>query len=314
MIGIGSAAANGFVFGEKIENTLENLQSEKVQTWIGNDIRNFHSIIQESRLFFPRHSGTRTAIDIALHDSFCRFLGIAVVDFYGLKHKSMLTSVTIGISTVSETLEDAKGFLERGFKVLKIKTGLNIDEDIEHCIKLRERFGKDLKIRVDANQGYDTRKTLRFIEETNKLGLEFIEQPMPVKSENEMRLLPAEIRNIIACDESLKNAGSAIRLASEPKPCGIINIKLMKSGGVLEALDIATIAQAAGIDLYWGCFDENMVSITAALHTAFSCAGTKYLDLDGSLFLAEDVVRDGFILKNGELSLTDGSGFGYKKI
>jgi L-alanine-DL-glutamate epimerase-like enolase superfamily enzyme len=88
----------------------------------------------------------------------------------------------------------------------------------------------------------------------------------------------------------------------------------MKCGGLLGAFEIATVAQATGTELFWGCYDESIISISAALHAAFSCPTTRYLDLDGSLTLAEDIVTGGFSLINGELSPTNGPGFGFERI
>jgi L-alanine-DL-glutamate epimerase-like enolase superfamily enzyme len=88
----------------------------------------------------------------------------------------------------------------------------------------------------------------------------------------------------------------------------------MKCGGVSQGLKIADIALHAGIDLFWGCNDESIVSITAALHAAFACANTKYIDLDGSLDLARDVVKGGFILKDGHMSCSDKPGLGVERI
>ena len=312
--GIGSAAVSEYVFHESLENTLSNLQSDSVQKWIGSDIRHFRSLIAEAQKLFPQYPATVCAIDIALHDAFGKFLKIPVVEFYGRKHRSLPTSVTIGICDVNQTLEEAEEFKGMGFNILKIKTGHHVEEDIERCIKLREKFGDHFKIRVDANQGYDLQQTIRFIDATKSLGLELVEQPMSVGSEKEMSKLPPEYRKLIACDESLKDTGIALYLASEIKACGIFNIKLMKCRGILEAFDIAVIAENSGVDLFWGCYDESIVSISAALHTAFSCKGTRYLDLDGSFDLAEDIVTGGFALKNGEMSTLDKPGFGFKKI
>jgi len=314
IVGLGAAAEGEFVIGEKMVETVSNLQSEELQKWIGRDILHFRSLIEESNNLFPEYSATRTAIDIALNDAFCKYLGISVVDFYGRKHKSLPTSVTIGICDVEETLKEALEYKSKGFKVLKVKNGLNVEEDIERFVKLREKYGSHFTIRVDANQGYDLSDTIRFYEATNHLGLELIEQPLPVGQEPEMNKLPDEIRLKMACDESLKNAKSAFDLASRPRTCGIFNIKLMKCGGLSGAFDIANIANAAGIDLFWGCFDESIISITAALHAAFACKNTKYLDLDGSLDLAIDIVEGGFSIQNGEMSIVEGPGFGFSKI
>jgi L-alanine-DL-glutamate epimerase-like enolase superfamily enzyme len=84
----------------------------------------------------------------------------------------------------------------------------------------------------------------------------------------------------------------------------------MKCGGMSGALEIANIAKNAGISLFWGCNDESIISITAALHAAYACPNTRYIDLDGSFDLAEDVVTGGFQLRDGSLHLTGQSGLG----
>ena len=132
LTGYGSAAASEYVFGEKLEDTIANLQSDLVQKWIGRDIRHFRSIIAESAFLFPKHSATRTAIDIALHDAFGKFLGIPVVDFYGRKHRSLPTSITIGISGVDETLREAGEYKDQGFTVLKIKIGISPEKILNY--------------------------------------------------------------------------------------------------------------------------------------------------------------------------------------
>ena len=88
----------------------------------------------------------------------------------------------------------------------------------------------------------------------------------------------------------------------------------MKSGGIRGAREIAIIAANAGIDLFWGCNDESMVSISAALQVAYSCSNTKYLDLDGSFDLSKDWVTGGFILKDGFLYCSNEPGLGLKKL
>lgn len=82
----------------------------------------------------------------------------------------------------------------------------------------------------------------------------------------------------------------------------------------MGALEIANIAHNANIDLFWGCNDESIASITAALHVAYACKNTRYLDLDGSFDIAEDLVSGGFTLENGNLKINKKAGFGYEKI
>jgi len=122
-----------------------------------------------------------------------------------------------------------------------------------------------------------------------------------------------EDRTKLVADESLIDAHSAWQLSLQPQSFGVYNIKLMKSGGIKGGREIATIAKNAGIDLFWGCNDESIVSITAALHAAYSCSNTKYLDLDGSFDLAKDLVEGGFELKDGYMYPSSLPGLGIKK-
>lgn len=312
--GIGSASPSEDVVGESPAQTLVNLQTEFVQKLVGRDIRHFRQIVYETKKHFHHLPGTQAAIDLALHDAFGKYLGIPVVDFYGRKIKSLPTSVTIGIKPVAETLQDAAEFAQMGFRVLKVKTGLNVSEDIERIAKLYERYQNKFTIRVDANQGYTIEALQQFIAGTRSYGIELIEQPLPVESESALLALPADERSIIAGDESIKDPSAALEFSAPPQPFGIYNIKLMKCGGLLGALEIADIAAHAGIELFWGCNDESILSIAAALHVAYACPNTRYLDLDGSLDLAEDLVTGGFRLEEGHMIIGTQPGLGIHKI
>ena len=314
LIGFGAANPDPEVVGESPEQTYQNLQSEWVADLVGRDIRLFYSLIDNARQQFPNAPGTVAALNIALHDAFGQFLGVPVVAFYGQKIRALPTSVTIGIMNVADTLAEAADYYQRGFRVLKVKTGLNIYEDSERVLKLREVYQETITIRVDANQGYSIADLQRFLTATRFANIELIEQPLPVGLEADLLSLPDETRRFIAADESLKGPELALKLTHQPQPFGIFNIKLMKCGGIRAALDMATIARSANISLFWGCNDESQISIAAALHAAFACPNTRYLDLDGSFDLAEDVVSGGFILEDGIMRPTGGAGLGLNRI
>ncbi|GAB3924537.1 mandelate racemase/muconate lactonizing enzyme family protein [Larkinella terrae] len=310
IIGLGAANPSPEVVDESPDQAFENLQSDAIQRFVGRDIRHTFQLIDEASQHFPNGPGTLAAFDIALHDAFGQFLGIPVVELYGQKITALPTSVTIGIMPIAETLEAARDYMEQGFRVLKVKTGLDVSEDIGRIRKLREQFGPDLVLRVDANQGYSVDQLIQFIGQTDDSRVELIEQPLPAGADDELRALPLAIRRTLAADESLKGGEAALKLAQEPKPFGIFNIKLMKCGGIRGAFDIATVARLSQIELFWGCNDESIVSISAALHAAFACPNTRYIDLDGSFDLAEDVVKGGFTVKDGLLYPTGTPGLG----
>ncbi|WP_430901813.1 MULTISPECIES: mandelate racemase/muconate lactonizing enzyme family protein [unclassified Paraflavitalea] len=313
IVGIGSGSPAEDVVGETTEQTLGNLESDFVAKLKGRDIREFQQIIYEATIEYAKYPGTLAAIDLALHDAFTKYIGISVAEFYGIKTPMLPTSYTIGIKSVAKTLEDAKEIKEAGFTVLKVKTGLNVEEDIERVVKLKETYGSYFTVRVDANQGYGLKETKQFLDATKKYELELMEQPVKVGEEKVLLELAAEERALLVGDESLKNPAAALKFAGN-KTFGIYNIKLMKCGGLIGARQIATIAEQADIELFWGCNDESIISITAALHVAYTCPNTKYLDLDGSFDLAEDLVKGGFELKNGKMYINQQPGFGFDKL
>lgn len=312
--GIGAANASEYVTGESQEMTKATLTENNLAFLIGRDIREMRQLLFEVWQKFPKTPAARAALDIALHDALTKFLGIPLVKFLGQKIKTMPTSNTIGIKNVEETLKEAEDYGKRGFKALKVKIGKDPAEDLERLVKLREKFGKKFFIRVDANQGYDSKSTVELFKKTRALDIELIEQPLPAKALDDLRGLPAEVRETIAADESLLDLNDAINLVKPPRAAGIFNIKLMKCGGIDEGKKMADVGLAEKIDLFWGCNDESIVSITAGLHVAFSCANTKYIDLDGSLDLARDVVKGGFILKDGMMECSDKPGLGVERV
>ncbi|MBL7782102.1 MAG: dipeptide epimerase [Saprospiraceae bacterium] len=313
MIGLGSASPSEEVVGENPHQTLLHLQSDFLQQFVGRDIRHFQQLIFETCQHFPNLPGTQAAVDIALHDAFGQFLGVSVADFYGRKMPDLPTSVTIGIMNVAETLESARNYHALGFRALKVKTGLQVEEDIERVLRLHELYKGKMTLRVDANQGYHLQDLRRFIATTAHIGLELIEQPLPAGKEQELLILEKSQRSILVADESLHGPEAALTLCQAPSPFGIFNIKLMKCGGIMSAFEIANIARNAGISLFWGCNDESIVSITAALHAAYACPNTRYLDLDGSFDLVEDLVEGGFMVKDGMMQISSEPGLGLRR-
>ncbi|MEL6675006.1 MAG: dipeptide epimerase [Bacteroidota bacterium] len=299
LLGLGAANPSPYVVGEDMDACMAALAPDRVEKFLGRDVRDLRRLCQDLHETYPENPGAKAALDLAFHDLFAQHLGVPLLTYLGQYHEKMATSITIGIKNVADTLEEAQEYIDRQFKILKVKLGHSLEEDLERLIKLRERFGAEIGIRVDANQGYTTADLVHFHQATQALKLELVEQPLPVGEEDAIRGLNWEIRKTIAADESLVTADHAFQWVSDPKMCGIFNIKLMKCGGIYQAQRIAEAARFAECELMWGCNDESIISITAALHVAFSCPHTRFIDLDGSLDLARDMVEGGFILEDG---------------
>lgn len=310
IVGIGSCNPSEKVVGENVDQALAHLQGADFGYLRGERITRFESLVRQTRTQFEQWPGSHAAVDIALHDVFTKYLKISLGEYFGVVHKSLPTSITIGIKNVAETLEEATEYWEAGFRYLKVKTGLSPEEDAERILKINERYPQ-ATLRVDANQGYTADDLSLFVKHVKGVDLDLIEQPFPVSQmAADAQELDAEVAKFLVADESLKNPADALSLLQHVPKCKIFNIKLMKSGGLTNASEIAAIASRAQVQLMWGCNDESAISITAAMHLAFSYPHTQYIDLDGSLDLISDIVDPGFIIEDGILEPIGGMGLG----
>ena len=307
-VGCGQASPAEEVTGETAAQTALALTPQELEWLIGRELGELEELCAELR---ARTAGpaTRAGVDMALHDLAAKAAGQPLVEWLGRAHRSMRTSITIGLKGVDETLAEADEYIARGFALLKIKTGADIELDLERLAKLRERFGARIGLRVDANQGYDLNAFRKLAARADALGLEMIEQPMRSELDGELAAFP-ELRPRLVADESVHSARDLARLASLASPYGGLNIKLMKSGGPSGALELGRAAQSAGYRLLWGCMDESVLGIAAALHCALALRATAWLDLDGSFDLARDPFRGGFALEQDTLSTLPRAGLG----
>lgn len=307
--GYGTACPMPEVTGETMDMTMQGLKmaAELLENADSNELgvltRQLQSLLDD-------RPAARAAAEIALYDLRSRQEGVPLINLLGgpqITH--MPTSVTIGIASEPESKEMLLAHLNNGFTVIKLKIGDNVERDIALVRKIREWAGYLFRLRVDVNQGYGPEEMSRFLDGTKGLEIELIEQPFPRPGMQTMRMLPENQRRICMADEDIISVDDAVTLAGDPA-YEIWNVKLMKSGGISSAKDIGDIAAEAGVKLMWGCNDESRISIAAALHTAFSCKNTAYLDLDGAFDIAHDPARGGFIVEHGCLRLTDAPGLG----
>lgn len=312
LYGVGTASPAVFVTGETPEECLRVLQTHTEPLLLGEDIRNINEILNQAHLTFQNFPAALAALDIALHDLFTKFIDWPLYKFLGnSKPFNIPTSVTIGITDTQQSIDLAKHWVQKGFQILKIKTGLSLAEDFERLKKIKEAVGSSILIRIDGNQGYKSSDVPLLTQVAQELPLELLEQPFARNLSSLNQLFPKEIISIIAADEDLHQATDALKLISSPElDFGVFNIKLMKCGGIQQASLIGHIALAKNINLMWGCNDESRISIMAALHIAKSLKNTQYLDLDGHLDLGLDFVKEEIELKEGCLLINDSPGLG----
>jgi len=312
VVGVGSASPAHGVTGETTEACAAALDPERLAPLVGRDLRHIGALCSWAGDALARTPAAQAAVDISLHDAFGRWAGVPVVDILGRHHTALSTSVTLGIQPAAPAIEAAREHIAAGFTCLKVKLGLSFDEDVDRLRRLRAAIGTRVRIRCDANEGYDADETRRFALLLDELDIEFLEQPMPAADLEEIRALPPALRDRLALDESVQTDRDAMDLLCPEPACGTFVIKLMKSGGIRPARAITRIAEAAGRGLMWGCMDESAVSIAAALHAAYASPATRYLDLDGSFDLARDPAEGGFAVVDGRLEIRADAGLGVR--
>lgn len=306
--GFGSATPEPEITGETFAACTAAL--ENGAQLVGREIGDVDELVRMLDALTPAAPGARAALDMAIHDLWARLADRPLVDMLGRVHDELPTSITIGILPLAETLAEADEYVSRGFRALKVKIGESFEADMERMERLREHVGPSIALRADANVGYEPALIERCHARLHAIGVEVLEQPSPPARDGELRKLSAPVRSWLMADESLHEERHALELAREPRPYGVWNIKLMKCGGIAPALRIARTAAQNGVELMWGCMDESEIGIAAALHAAFACPATRYLDLDGSFDLARDPARGGFELVDGCMRTSDRPGLG----
>lgn len=308
IVGYGCAAPDISVTGESPEEVELLIKDTVIPFLVGNNPFTYAHILERLRILLEGKSSTLAMVDIALHDIISKKTGVPLFEYLGGFRDHIATSITIGILSLENTLMQASEYVGRGFNILKIKGGLNLEADIEKMILLREKF-PDIKLRFDGNQGYSVDDSITFFKRTVQVGIEIFEQPTRIDNEEKLGEVTSRVRLPVMADESLKNLTDAFRLAQDQR-IDMVNIKLMKVGGILQALHINSVAKSAQLEVMVGCIDECGVGISAGLHFALSRPNVHYADLDGHLDMPGDPFKSLFRLKNGVLYPSENPGLG----
>lgn len=258
-----------------------------------------HAYAEAARILaVPAQRAAQAAFDCALHDLAGRRLGVPVRELLGIARRPLApTSWTIGLDPIPEAL--AKVSAASSFEVLKVKLGASDDMDLLRAVRDSTRQA----IRVDANEGWTFEGALARLPELARLGVEFVEQPLPAAQLDEIRELRKRSPLPFIADESVHDAADIPRLVGAFDG---INLKLAKCGGIAPAREIIAVARAHGLKVLLGCMIESSLGIAAALAVA---PLVDWLDLDGHLLIADDPFQ-GLRFAHGRLVPSDHPGLG----
>jgi L-alanine-DL-glutamate epimerase-like enolase superfamily enzyme len=310
MTGFGCSAPDLQVTGETPQSVLRALEDVVGPAINGSDPLRLAMLLERLTPLLKSQPSALAAVDMALHDILGKVSGLPLWKVLGGFRDCIKTSVTIGILPEMETVAKAKERTAQGFKCLKIKGGKDVESDIARVLKVREAVGKDIELRFDANQGFSVEQALRFFEQTRKAKIELIEQPTPKGHPDLLGRVTSSVKIPVMADESLITLRDAFRLARRDL-VDMVNIKLMKVGGISVAIQINSVARSAGLEVMVGCMDEAAMSIAAGLHFALARPNVAYADLDGHLDLMDDPSQGAVILRQGILYPSNKPGLGF---
>ena len=231
-------------------------------------------------------------IDMALYDILGKTVRKPLFMLLGGFRTRVLSDLTMSIKSPREMANDASEAVKKGFKAIKVKVGLNPREDVERVKLVREAAGPDVEIRIDANQGWTTKQAIPTLNAIEKFDVQFAEQPIPAGDFRKLRAVRKDSPIPIMADESVHSPEDAVQLIMA-EAADMINIKLMKSGGILKARKIAEVAESAGIPCMIGCMSESGLGIAAAGHLAAATRNIRYADLDSDLMHLDKLVKKG---------------------
>ncbi len=286
--GFGEASPSFRVNGERIEAlmALEEVVEEMIMEM---DVREYRRIFEKIDSL-KSASSIKAAVQYAVLDAFGEEVGVPVYQILGGAKKEIETDYTISIGSIEERVKDVREILARGHRIIKIKVGENLEEDIQGMIAIHE-VSKGCKYIVDANTGYTPKQAIKFVKEVYRAGIDIsvFEQPVDMNDIEGLKYVRWKSPFPVAADESARTKYDVFRLIKE-EAVDYINIKLMKSG-ISDALAIVEMARTANLRLIIGCMGESSLGINQSVHFALGTGAFDFHDLDSLLMLKEEKFR-----------------------
>jgi L-alanine-DL-glutamate epimerase-like enolase superfamily enzyme len=308
IVGWGEAAPFHALVGETQGTDLAAAKELK-PCLLGKNPTELAHLIHTMDLFLPHNTTIKSAFDMALHDIAARLCDLPLYAFLGGHKRPLETDMTIGICDPDEAGDKALAIKNMGFRIIKVKLGLDFDADYKRLHRIRQAVGQDTLLRIDANQGWDRMTAVRSLTAFEEFNIEFCEQPCRAHDVQGMKFVSGHTRIPVMADESLFSAHDALTLINQDA-APYFNIKLSKSGGIHHAIRMSHIAEAGEVPCMLGCMSETKLGITAAAHVAMTSHAFKYFDLDSHLEHAEDPIIGGLDITNGIITVPDGPGIG----
>lgn len=294
LLGLGAAPPTGLVTGDTAGSITAALTDHIVPALIGRDAEDLEGNLAVLERSVVGNSSAKAAVDIALHDLWAKVQNRPLWALFGGTGRAIATDITISLNGPDEMARDALQAVRDGYKALKIKVGADAGLDMTRIGAVRQAVGSGPTLRLDANQGWTPREAVRLLDAMAEAGfaIELVEQPVAAHDLEGMAYVTARSPVPVVADESVWTSRDALEIFRR-RAADLVNVKLMKCGGLAEAKRIIALAETFGAGVMFGCMLEGKISAAAAVHLASARRAVTVIDLDGPLLCSEDPYEGG---------------------
>lgn len=314
-VGYGEAPPTGAITGDTTGAILGALQDHLIKTIVGRDVDDFENLMQAVQRCIVKNTSAKAAVDMALWDLYGQLYKIPVYKLLGGSRNQIITDITISVNPPEEMARDAINAIERGYETLKVKVGIDPTLDVARLSAIRQAVGDKPRICIDANQAWKPKEAVRLLNQMQDKGLdiEFVEQPVHAHDIEGLKYVTERSYVPVLADESVFSPEDAVKIM-QMGAADMVNIKLMKCGGLYNALKIASAAEVYGVECMIGCMLEAKVSVNAAVHLACAKQVITKIDLDGPVLCSEDPILGGAVFDEKRITVSDAPGLGIQGI
>ena len=315
-IGHGEAAATAVITGDTHGSIIAAIRDVIGPRLIGEDIADLNRITRLIRTALERNTSAKAAVEIAVYDLFGQRYDAPLYRILGGGDPVVSTDITISVDYIDKMVADALSAVERGFGALKIKVGKDMGVDLERIKAVHAAVEGRALLRLDANQGWTPKQAVHAMQLLEDAGVhpELLEQPVKAQDLAGLKFVTDRVHAPVMADESVFGPAEVIELI-RMRAADIINIKLMKTGGISDAIRTADIAAVHGVECMIGCMIETSISVAAAVHLAVAKSDIiTRVDLDGPSLCSHDPVEGGVSFNESEISVPDAPGLGIRAV
>jgi o-succinylbenzoate synthase len=310
--GYGEAPATAVITGDLL-GSMRAALALIAPRLIGRDLLDFNALLATVHQSVVHHSSLKAALEIALYDLRAQQFGVPLYQLLGGGTPRIKTDVTISVNDSATMVQDCLRAVDQGFDALKVKVGGRTwREDVDSTLAIYRAVGPHVALRLDANQGWTPKQAVQVIQALEAAGvaLEFVEQPVKAGDVAGLKFVTDHTLTPILADEAVFSVSDALHILST-QSADIINIKLMKTGGISQAIAVADLTRRHHRTCMVGCMLESGISVTAAAHFAVAHSDVVTLvDLDGPQLCNGTAIDGGLTMDGPWITLSDAPGLG----